>query len=358
MDAKNSALVQDAIALLQQHDVTDELECVKQELSLLDVEISALQADRDDIEKSSMRVAISASDTQEGEKPPLALHWEISHKLLKGNLTDSERKSLQEARGSSLTVSLHSKSVRDAFFSYCGYKPSGGSSKTSSFVTLSPHFCATDGEASTIQHISLLMGLPEVGFLLSRDESKSSFYGRLPNRLFRRMQSHGMNPKSGAGEILYLSSGPLGCYYVEFRSGDCWWGTSVDDDQDDDEFCAICREWDVSRVVFGPGDSIEDPSGHVYRATSWIILARNGRAAWKNIPSRLHHLLEGRMASEAAPAEVALGYGDSYFVRFLDGTVDYCLPAHVADVIEKRQLDVTSVYLHPGLAQDVVLRHL
>jgi hypothetical protein len=42
----------------------------------------------------------------------------------------------------------------------------------------------------------------------------------------------------------------------------------------------------------------------------------------------------------------------------LDGTVDYCLPAHVADVIEKRQLDVTSVYLHPGLAQDVVLRHL
>ena len=76
-----------------------------------------------------------------------------------------------------------------------------------------------------------------------------------------------------------------------------------------------------------------------------------------NLRAQSHRTLEERMASEAAPVDVSLGFGDSYFVRFLDGTCDYCLAAHVADVIASRSLDVTSVYLHPDLPNDFVLRH-
>lgn len=361
LNRENSVLVQDAIALLRQHDVSDELECVKHELSLLDLEITSLQSDRADIEKRTLSLAISPSKLQkdggeDDEDTPRSLQWETGRKLLNKNLPEVERILLQDARGTALTIALHNGAAREAFLSQCEYKASNPDSKNR-FVTLSPHFCAPGGAASTIQHVSLFKGSGESSFLISRDHTKSMFYGRFPDRLFRRMHTHGMDPKRDAGELLYLSTGPLGCYYAEFRSGECWWGASVDGEQDDDEFGTLCREWDVSRVAFGPSVSVADSQGRVYHATSWIIVARDGRAAWKNLPSRLHRALEGRMASEAAPMEVSLGYGDSYFCRFLDGSMDYCLPAHVADVIEKRQLDVTSVYMHPDLPQDVVLRH-
>ena len=70
-------------------------------------------------------------------------------------------------------------------------------------------------------------------------------------------------------------------------------------------------------------------------------------------------MLKSRLANEAAVEEVALGSGDSYFVRFLDGTVDYCLPAHMGVVCQKLEQEgsaVTSISLHPNLPYDFVIR--
>ena len=61
----------------------------------------------------------------------------------------------------------------------------------------------------------------------------------------------------------------------------------------------------------------------------------------------------------AAPCEVSLGRGGSYFIRFLDGTVDYCLPAVAADIceeIERRGGVLTNIVLH-GDSYDYIVRH-
>jgi len=271
-------------------------------------------------------------------------------------LTPIERTALQEKRGVCLTISLHNEPLREIFLSKCGCKPSIITrDRHNKVITISPETCREGGAAATIQHISLVPTAAHgASFFISRDSGKAFYYSRLPDRLFRRLQS---SKHRDASDLIYVSAGPLGCYYAEFRSGECWWGVAVDDDDDPQDFDTLCREWDIARVVFGPCCAVEDNEGRKYRAVSWIVISQDGRAAWKNLPSRLHQTLEGRMASEAAPAEVSLGYGGSYFVRFLDGTVDYCLPAHIADVIEKSRLPVTAVYMHPDLPLDYILRH-
>jgi hypothetical protein len=170
------------------------------------------------------------------------------------------------------------------------------------------------------------------------------------------MQGEGANSGHEIGDLIYLSTGPHGCYYAEFRSGECWWGSAVEDH----DFHSIIQAWDVYRVVFGPIETFEDERGNSRVTNSWIILGRDGRAAWKNLPSRLHHRLESRLANWAAPAEVALGPGDSYFIRFLDGSVDYCLPAEVAQVceyIERLGGSITDIALHPEISHDFLIRH-
>jgi hypothetical protein len=42
--------------------------------------------------------------------------------------------------------------------------------------------------------------------------------------------------------------------------------------------------FNVHRVAFGSFD----------HDTSWIVLSKDGRMAWRNLPSRLHQLLQSR----------------------------------------------------------------
>ncbi len=52
---------------------------------------------------------------------------------------------------------------------------------------------------------------------------------------------------------------------------------------------------------------------------------------------------------DPAPCEVSLGMDGTYFVRLLDGSVDYSLPNFVADVIDKLEADgkkIRNVALH------------
>ncbi|KAL7540624.1 hypothetical protein ACHAXR_010260 [Thalassiosira sp. AJA248-18] len=143
------------------------------------------------------------------------------------------------------------------------------------------------------------------------------------------------------------------CYYAEFDNGECWWGTNKDDVLD-----KIFTEMDVHRVAFGD-------------KSSWCVIGKNGLVRWRNVPQGLHDVLItqdarvsatapntttaadnsvlGRDHTAAAPCEVSLGIGGTYFIRFLDGRVDYSLPNFVADVFDKFEADgklIRSVALH------------
>jgi hypothetical protein len=250
---------------------------------------------------------------------------------------------------------MQNPKAKEAFLSKCGNKPLSNKRRApGDTVTLGLDNCKPGGAGATVRHVSVMSGGTGANatssFFISRDTGKSFTWGRFPPKLFRRMK------ENDSGDLVYLSTGPQGSYYAEFRSGECWWGSAVDDD----DFHSILQAWDVYRVVFGPIIAFEDERGNKKMTNSWIILGRDGRAAWKNLPSRLHHQLESRLANQSAPAEVALGSGDSYYVRYLDDTVDYCLPAVVAEVCEHIELhggSITDIVLHPEISHDFVIRH-
>ena len=150
--------------------------------------------------------------------------------------------------------------------------------------------------------------------------------------------------------LTYLATGPNGSYFCSFSSGHVWWGIA------DPDFAAIVKEWPVYRVAFGDAKKLPNQK----RLFSWIIVSRDGRVAFKNLPLRLTNLLNSRLADESAPSEISLGSEGAYFIRFLNGTIDYCLPSHITEVcnfVEKRGGKITNVLLHPLLSKEFIVRH-
>lgn len=348
----------EALALLKKHPLTDEIQSVSNELGRLNNEIEALEEDRLDLDNVGKRRTPKINLT----KKVSARQWDIHEWLALGEcdfITVQERKQLEQRRGSCLTFHLHCRKSREAFMSTFGWD--GGRTsylpehRKSAIVSLDPDNCKEAGAGEKIRHVAISGGRgDDTSFFISRDRDKASTWGYLPEKLFMKMKGAGMDARH---DLVYLSTGPQRCYYAEFRSGDCWWGSALKDDKD---FQRIVQNWDVYRLAFGPIVTYADDDGHKWTTNSWIILARDGRAAWKNLPSRLHQKLESRLADWPAPAEVTLGSDGSYFVRFLDGTIDYCLPAEVASVceyIESSGGQITDMMLHPDVSQDFVIRH-
>lgn len=379
----------DVLFLLRSHEVVDEMTSIKQEMKRMDLELQALQSDRQKLEEMAETLAApepsepslldeSNSGTMPQEWDPNALlaaprgtattssaaatAQQIQNDVATTNTITPEQRSLLETwRGASLTVFFHDKSVTETLANKCGVKnhvlAKFKESPRNNILELSPDTCREGGAATTISHLALLCKESggEIGFFLGRDQGKSMFAGHLPDRLYRRMQDTGMNPKTTASEIAYLSVGPLDYYYAEFKSGEVWWGSATDDRA----FTTLCQEWDIYRVVFGPPLVLDDYEQNSQTILPWVIISRDGRAAWKNLPARLDNLLSSRMANQAGIAEVSLGSGDSYFCRFLDGSIDYCLPAAQAQIVaelESRGHSITSVTLHPELSQDFIIR--
>jgi len=401
-NSNNEASFDDMLFLLRSHDVIDELTCVREELTRMDSELEALEQDRADIEKYSQSLPALVEGGKSSGPVGNAEDWDSHRLLMKKKIAPKLRAELQTHRGLSLTVSIHSAPAQEAFLSKCGAssnnknkhqgrhhpfgkrRSSASSNATNAgFITIRPETLREGGATvAALQHVTLLNGEssskssqsssePAASFFMSRDHGKSHHWGHLPDRLFRRLKT---TRNFETGDIVYLATGPAGCYYAEFRSGECWWGSA---DVEDEDFPTICSEWDVYRVAFGPASTLptenqqssqgQSSSQSVnnrkqpHLTTSWIILGRDGRVAWKNLPARLHNKLQNRLSSEAAIAEIALGSGGAYFVRFLDDTTDYCLPAATVaacKTIEKKQGGmITSVSLHPELSQDFVIRH-
>ncbi len=201
----------------------------------------------------------------------------------------------------------------------------------------------------------------------------------LPSNLFLRLVREGRDPST----IKYLSTGPFfssemgggasagynsnnSCYYAEFDDGECWWCTNNDDILD-----KVFMEMDVHRVAFGTGSSeVVDGAAAastdttISKSLSFVVIGKDGAVKWKNVPRGLHNALmlhksngsviatsdeHDHTAAAAAPCEVSLGMDGSYFVRFLDATVDYVLPNFAADIFDKLEAcgkQIRNVALH------------
>lgn len=213
--------------------------------------------------------------------------------------------------------------------------------------------------------------MPSTSYFLKFDGGKSYHHGMLPSNLMKRLSREKRELKS----IRYLSTGPLlfhsssstssgtrgdgteaRCYYLEFDNGECWWAVPTPND----ELESLLREVDVHRIAFGSSfDSIGD-----YTSSSWIVIAKDGSVYYKNIPQGLHDALTSRVSNidphVMAPCEVSLGQSGSYFVRFLDGSVDYNLPKYAADVFETFEshgLQIRNVCLHVDTADCIIRFH-
>ena len=192
-------------------------------------------------------------------------------------------------------------------------------------------------------------------YILKFDNGKTHHRGNLPSNLLARLYRERKDYTS----IKYLSTGctySIGnghrCYYCEFDTGECWWGTNKDDMLDD-----VFMNVDVHRVAFGSSRSNNKES------SSWIVIGKDGSVKWKNVPQGLHDLLMKHMettskgeglsspsfssvdhpatpkSTAVCPCEVSLGIGGTYFIRFIDGSFDYSLPNFVANVVDKFESD-------------------
>jgi len=397
------AAYSDALHMLKNIPIVDERTAVQQELNLLDTEIFSLQHDRIWLEQGLQTTTSSnsgkinrGSDSTTSSlmnKENVAITWD-THKLLKDDaikkqpLSVSERNALQKQRGNSMTIHLSNNRTQEIFVSKFGSKQHNSRStclfkNDASITTIVPNSTSSssvDTGTTTLQHVSLISptssssssrSAGNSGLYFSQDAGESANIGQLPNKLSQRfvdeieMADEG---RPGIQDLAYLSTGSCGCYFAKFQSGECWWGSAVEDAN----FQHIMNAWDVYRVAFGPIKNIElGPSGQQSSkgnnsnnksasTNSWIILSHDGKAAWKNLPSRLSNKLERGLANSAAPVEVSLGPGDSYFVRFLDGSIDYSLPSKIARVcerIEERGGNITNISLHPDICHDFVIRH-
>eukprot|EP00536_Pseudo-nitzschia_multiseries_P007420 jgi/Psemu1/17952/gm1.17952_g len=367
----------EAVQLLKDAPVVDEQTAVQQELMLLETEISSLERDRIWLNQSINGKGHGGSDISGMNKENVRVTWD-AHKLLKDDavkkqpLPASERNTLQKHRGNSLTFHLTSPRIHDIFVhNLCGKQQSARITNLSkhdgSVTTIMPsNNRSADSAATNLQHVSFLSSTntttTDPGLYLCRDVGQSQIIGNLPHRLSQRLQQREGNgaERPEVGELMYLSTGSRGSYFAKFQSGECWWGSAAEDA----DFQFIMESWDVYRVAFGPIETIKvSTNNNSYkdlRTSSWIILSHDGSAAWKNLPSRLSNTLEHRLANAAAPVEVSLGPGDSYFVRFLDSSIDYSLPSKVAlacEQIEERGGQITNVCLHPEISQNFIIRH-
>lgn len=361
---------QTALQLLKTTPLIDERTAVQKELGFMEAEISSLERDRIYLEQSSGK---PPSESSIANKENLVVTWD-AHTLLKNDaiktqpLPTSERSALQKQRGICLTIHLSNSRTQERFA-----LAMGGNKilqrlfrNDDSIITVAPNSSSNPG-ATTLQYISLISSTQKAasngGLYFSQDLGKSQTIGQLPSKLTQRLGDNELD----VADLAYLSTGSRGCYFTKFQSGESWWGSAIPDA----DFHNLLNSWDVYRVAFGPMKSIEnsklvvtstsgDKKTKTTTATlvnSWIVLSHDGQAAWKNLPSRLAKKLE---SSPVAPVEVSLGIGDSYFVRFLDGSTDYSLPSKLASVcerIEERGGKITNVSLHPDISHDFVVRH-
>jgi hypothetical protein len=407
----------DVVALLQHFHITSEVSAVQLELDLLQAEYAALERDQKLLlQQQQQQQQLEIVDdpimplrtprfSSQPTTTPLS-SFSLQQLLDSATLTNAERERLQGLRGNCWTVHIEQTRMREALLVKFGAKLSDvlkASSGTGNpkhprralllppadCLTLGPHNCRTGGAATHVRHLHLtcdsgvgqkqdmeassavnLRGrqpeqqpLPSSftavsGFVMSSDTGRAQSWGRLPSRLFRRFKNQKQRdskvdssqlPHTSA-DIQWLATGPMGSYVCKFISGELWWGLFQDADLQ-----RRLETWEVHHVVLGP--LMQTETG-IY--PSWLVIGLDGKVAWKNIPRQLEVKLKSRLPDSPAVDTVSLGAGGSYFVRYRDLKIDYCVSAEMAtvcDYIHENGGTVTDIILHPESTNDFIIRH-
>lgn len=258
---------------------------------------------------------------------------------------------LQDRRGIYFTAAFADERTRNEFGHYINGKANFNHHKTGGVSQELIH-CKTEifglekvGAMSTsIRSISITKNVrDQVGFFVIYDDNKMHGGNSIPQRLKARIQKES---NSKLNSIRYLALGPRDSYFAELVSGETFWAIGKHDEQ----FSKIMQSSRVHRVAFG---TFKDDS-------SWIVLTKDGTVAWRNIPLQLEKLLEDRESGMAAPCEVSLGDAGTFFIRFMNGEINYCLPSFADEIcrrIEDVGASISYISLHPEVMDGIIIRH-
>ena len=269
-------------------------------------------------------------------------------KSTSGNLLEWDfRRYLQKRRGFCFHASFSNPDYRQTFVKMCG----GNKNDKTVHPTLQEcgddpfHVPKVAASAAAVRHLAITKGEYRTSFFISKDDGRYYWDECLPPRLVQRMKDEAKS-STVDGSLRYLACGPNNSYYARLVSGQSFWSICTVDE----EFRNVMELFDVQRVAFG--SFVAGPS--------WIVIGQNGKVAWRNLPCRLDMLLSKRTSQMAAPCEISLGEHGSYFIRFMDGEIDYCLPAHISAPCQKildQGGDITNIALHSESSDAFIIRH-
>lgn len=383
-EMKDELGYQGKLAILEKYPVLNEDRAVEEELLNLWQEMKAIEQDRKVIlqEKYDVNNNMVYNEKQKWTKCAIwkcNKHWDIDEYLdgvnrknlgfrnYAASISKENRKYLQSRRGEYLHAGFkvkgrvtkssngfHFKStnILKVFATKCGGNPNScrphkALQDCRSFLDIfGIQLIAT--HASSVRNLAVLAD--EIGtssFFVSKDDGRSYYNSYLPPRLMERWKSESLHdPDSCFGRLRYVSCGPCGSYYAELVSGQSFWSIG----RHDEAFQLVMDKLHVHRIAFG---SFELDS-------SWIVLSKEGHVVWRNIPLGLQKVLLSREPAQAAPCEISLGYQGSYFIRFLDGEIDYCLPSFMTEVVNRilwQGAEITSIIMNVDAPDAFIIRH-
>lgn len=372
----------DVLSILEGYDPFDEESAIEEELKKTNAEIKALECDLELIDaklergscywltsrcnnqncQSTWNIDVLLDDEADFDESMYGIVKGVKHQTTKENYREKEsipsplalgwdeRRALQKKRGYLLLASFEDALTGEVFSKKCG----GTQSSQPVHVCLkhdSEFFNVKKvaANAGAVRHFTITKGQLGLSFFLSKDDGRAYQDDNLPSRLRAGIAARGSDLQPNT--IRYLACGPNESYFAQLMSGECLWGIS----QPDEEFKMVMSSFHVHRVAFGPFLTNENNV-----ETSWIIIGSSGQLAWRNLPCRLHELLSKRDETMAGACEVSLGFEGSYFIKFLDGEIDYCLPDHIGSVCEKiieQGGAITNIALHPESSKPFIIRH-
>jgi len=326
--------------ILRAHSLQTEKQACKDEIEKYNNELSALSSESKWIYNMIMTTSNEASPVAED-----------------GNLvirdddvpSDPQRKEIyQRMRGFYFRFKMGSDStsvtIRKAIQSSCSEE------ETKYALNAKEAFLSRCGAKEISKNISFVSLVGPSSFFIRRDNLKWYVHGTLPDNVKLKIKN---GKPSSCATLTYLSVGPAfyvknkngttdekAFYYIEWSTGECCWVNF------DPAFHDSITKMDVHRVAFG-------------NDKSWIILGKDGRCTWRGISPRLERILKERKRNMPAACEVSLGQEGSYFVKFLDGEIDYFLPAVFANECEKLEgngMTVCNISLRVD-CDDFIIRH-
>lgn len=375
---------QGKLSILEKYPILSEDRAIQEELLNLWHEIKAIENDRNIIIKEKVDDDCGPKNIEHQKWTKCATwkcskHWDIDVYLDGVNrkslgfknyalsISKENRKYLQVRRGAFVhagfkvkdrasknnnPLTVKSANLLKAFATKCGgnpnsYRPHRGLQDCLSFLDIFG-IQLVASHADTVRHLAILADeLGSSSFFVSKDDGRSHCEGCLPPRLVERWKNENIHdPDSCFGRIRYLSCGPNGSYYAELVSGQSFWSIG----RHDEAFQLIMDKLHVHRIAFGSFDM----------DSSWIIISKEGQVVWRNIPMRLQQILLNRKPTQAAPCEISLGHEGAYFIRFLDGEIDYCLPSFVSEIatrILSQGAEITSIILNVDAPDAFIIRH-